>query len=350
MGELRCLSAEAGYTVVAAVPAVVLLPGDADGFVVGAVWRACTAADATLERVVSSIPTRGSVDSFLVLWLEDEPSSPARPSGPPSSPAGPSGRPPAPCRVIAVARGSAAVDIRSPGGARRFGSAGALPWRMAEFDDVESLVAGRLPPLPESHPVVPPTAHPVGRVVVSASTVFWTAGPASESLGGVDDETVITRTRPRPESAPVETVLEQEPPRPAVRFRVSFPDGDRELVRPVIVGRRPRVRPGSDPAATDAVELVTVASPSGVVSSSHVEIARAGSTAVVTDLRSTNGTGVTLGDGTRLRLRQGDSVAVAGSASVDIGDGVILRITPIDEASPGRTPPDPQTASREFTT
>lgn len=339
MGELRCLSAEAGYTVIAALPAVVLLPGDADGSLVDAVWQASIAADTTLERVVSSIPLRGSVDAFLVLWIDERP-SPTQHLGSTSA----SGR------IIAVARGSAAADIRSPGGARRFGSAGALPWRMAEFDDVDSIVAGRLPPLPESRPVVPATAHPVGRVVLSASTVFWTAGPPSEPVGGVDDETVITRTRPRPESALLEPVLDQEPLPPVVRFRVSLPEGDRELDRPMVVGRRPRARPGSDPAATGAVELVTVASPTGVVSSSHVEIARAGSTVVITDLRSTNGTSVTLGDGTRLRLRQGDSVAVAGSASVDIGDGVILRVAPIDDPSPGRTPPDPQTASREFTT
>ncbi|WP_378146043.1 FHA domain-containing protein [Cnuibacter sp. UC19_7] len=339
MAELRCLSAEAGYTVIAALPAVVLLPAEAEGSVVDAVWRACTAADTTLERVVSSIPMRGGVESFLVLWLPETSTHRAEASD------GRTGS----ARVIAVARGSAAADIRSPGGARRFGSAGALPWRMAEFDDVDSIVAGRLPPLPESHPVVPLLAHPVGRVVVSASTVYWTADSQPEPAGGLDDETVITRTRPRPETAVVETVLTEGPLERPVRFRVTLPDGERELDRPLVVGRRPRPRPGSDPASPGTVELVAVPSPSGVVSSSHVEIARAGSTAVVTDLRSTNGTTVTLGDGTRVRLRQGDSVAVAASASVDIGDGVILRITPIDEASPGHTPPDPPTASREFT-
>ena len=59
------------------------------------------------------------------------------------------------------------------------------------------------------------------------------------------------------------------------------------LDRPVVVGRRPgppRVVQGAAP------QLVTVPSPGGVVSSSHVLFHAAGSTAVVDDLRATNGT------------------------------------------------------------
>jgi hypothetical protein len=356
MGELRCLSADAGhagYTVIAALPAVVLLPaGPATGAAADAVWRAATAPGASLESVVSSIPTRDpALDSFLVLWFpEDAESASTAATAATAAPGG----------VIAVARGSAAADIRSPGGARRFGSLGALPWRMAEFGEVESVVAGRLPPLPESRPLVPAIAHPVGRVVVTASTVYWTASPGDAPLDGIDEATVITRTRPRA-VAPVvdEPIAEDGPDIPRVRFQVTLPGGARELDRPIVIGRRPVPRPGSGPqsgpgsgagsgpAGTEGVALVTVASPTGVISGSHVEIAHAGSTAVVTDLRSTNGTMVTLADGSRVRLRQGDSVAVATSARVDIGDGVVLRIAPIDDTSPGRPPHDPLTAPLE---
>ena len=131
---------------------------------------------------------------------------------------------------------------------------------------------------------------------------------------------------------------------------MRHPGGVEEVDGPVIFGRRPSQRPGSEPAVRPVARLVAVPSPTGIVSGSHVEISRSGSTVVVTDLRSTNGTSVTLVDGSRLRLRQGDSVAVATSARVDIGDGVVLRIDPVADPASGSTASDPLTASREFRT
>lgn len=97
------------------------------------------------------------------------------------------------------------------------------------------------------------------------------------------------------------------------------------LDAPVVVGRRPAVpRVASGPA----VVLVAVPSPSGEVSSSHVRVEQVGATVVVTDLRSTNGTVVTMPGRLPVTLRQGESsVALAGTI-VDVGDGNLLEILP----------------------
>jgi hypothetical protein len=49
---------------------------------------------------------------------------------------------------------------------------------------------------------------------------------------------------------------------------------------------------------------------------------------VVTDLRSTNGTVVTMPGRPALTLRQGESVVVVPGTVVDIGDGNIVEILP----------------------
>jgi pSer/pThr/pTyr-binding forkhead associated (FHA) protein len=91
----------------------------------------------------------------------------------------------------------------------------------------------------------------------------------------------------------------------------------------VLVGRRPVPQRVADGAAP---RLVTVASPTAEVSSTHVRIEQSGDAVVVTDLRSTNGTVVTGPAGAR-RLRPGESVVVLAGARVDIGDGNIIEIT-----------------------
>lgn len=99
----------------------------------------------------------------------------------------------------------------------------------------------------------------------------------------------------------------------------------RRLDAPVVVGRRPtapRVSTGAP------VALVVVPSPTGEVSSSHVRVEQVGATVVVTDLRSTNGTVVTMPGRLPVTLRQGESsVALAGTI-VDVGDGNLLEILP----------------------
>ncbi|WP_460572182.1 FHA domain-containing protein [Humibacter soli] len=97
------------------------------------------------------------------------------------------------------------------------------------------------------------------------------------------------------------------------------------LDAPIVFGRRPaaRARRGVQPL------LVTVASPRSLVSASHLRVERVGDVVVVTDLRSRNGTEVTLPGVRPRRLRPGESIAVPGAAEVDIGDGTIIDITPV---------------------
>lgn len=126
-----------------------------------------------------------------------------------------------------------------------------------------------------------------------------TAGPASGAGAGEPDA-------PRP-------------PAPSVRV------GGRviRLDHPVIVGRQPsppRVVRGTPP------ELVTVASPTGLVSSSHVLLHAAGSSAVVDDLRSTNGTTVRAPGAAPHRMPAGASIVVLTGTVVDIGDGNTIEV------------------------
>ena len=86
----------------------------------------------------------------------------------------------------------------------------------------------------------------------------------------------------------------------------------------VYVGRKPsapRIFSGSLP------RLVAVPSPLREVSSTHVEVRQHGSSVIVTDLGSTNGTVVSTPGSEPLRLRQGESVVVIPGTVVDIGDG-----------------------------
>jgi pSer/pThr/pTyr-binding forkhead associated (FHA) protein len=98
-----------------------------------------------------------------------------------------------------------------------------------------------------------------------------------------------------------------------------------ELHVPVYIGRRPR-SPGQ--VTNDQVLLIEVSSPTREVSASHVRIARRGDEVVVTDLHSTNGTGVTLPGAPRIKLAQGDSIVLPPYSRIDIGDGNVIEILP----------------------
>jgi hypothetical protein len=115
-----------------------------------------------------------------------------------------------------------------------------------------------------------------------------------------------------------------------VRDGVPFPAGtglpDPERIPldvPLIVGRRPRpprIVRGPDP------RLVTVPSPLGEISGTHVALRQESGAIVVTDLDSTNGTVVLAPGVERLALRPGESLVVVPGTRVDIGDGVVLEI------------------------
>ncbi|MBD8609463.1 FHA domain-containing protein [Frigoribacterium sp. CFBP 13729] len=146
-----------------------------------------------------------------------------------------------------------------------------------------------------------------------------------------DDDTVV---RPRASThderrsaPPVPPAPPPAPPAQAVRRVHALRVGGEahRLEGPVVVGRRPaapRVPTGAP------IVLVVVPSPTGEVSGSHVRVEQVGATVVVTDLRSTNGTVVTMPGRLPVTLRQGESSVVLAGTIVDVGDGNLLEILP----------------------
>ena len=114
---------------------------------------------------------------------------------------------------------------------------------------------------------------------------------------------------------------------PVYSFRIGALKEPISLDRPARIGRRPsspRVALGLPP------RLVRVVSPRREVSATHLELRQTGTTVVVTDLRSTNGTTVLLPGSPPRKLLQGESVVVSPGTLVDIGDDNILQILPLD--------------------
>ena len=110
-------------------------------------------------------------------------------------------------------------------------------------------------------------------------------------------------------------------------FRIGGLKEPVSLERPVRIGRRPSI-----PRIAVGVpsRLLRVVSPRQEVSANHIEVRQVGSTVVVTDLRSTNGTTVLVPGSTPRKLLQGESVVVSPGTLVDIGDDNILQILPLD--------------------
>ncbi len=108
------------------------------------------------------------------------------------------------------------------------------------------------------------------------------------------------------------------------RFRISRTAIPLDL--PAYIGRaphHPRI------AADRMPRLVRVPSPLQEVSSSHLEIRQLGMTVVVTDLKSTNGTIVSVPGTQPRKLRQSESLVVSPGTLIDIGDGNIIEILPM---------------------
>ena len=94
------------------------------------------------------------------------------------------------------------------------------------------------------------------------------------------------------------------------------------------IGRKPsspRVVRGGVP------RLVRVQSPTQEVSSTHLELRQVGSTVVVHDLHSTNGTMLAVPGHPVRALRPGESVVVTVGTLVDIGDRNVIEILPLQE-------------------
>src|SRR5699024_10254439 len=90
-------------------------------------------------------------------------------------------------------------------------------------------------------------------------------------------------------------------------------------------------------------------SPQQDISRTHVEIKPEGDHVVVTDLRSTNGTIVTLPGAEARRLHPGEAIPVGAGAVIDLGDGVTADVQipdPAEQPQPAAAPdPAPATPS-----
>src|SRR5690606_12912052 len=101
------------------------------------------------------------------------------------------------------------------------------------------------------------------------------------------------------------------------------------------IGRNPA--PSRVPDASRP-RLVRVPSPGQLVSSTHLEIRQRGTSVVVTDLRATNGTVVTIPGSAPSILRPGDSLVVTPGSIIDIGDGNRIEILAVSRLAARRTP------------
>ena len=107
------------------------------------------------------------------------------------------------------------------------------------------------------------------------------------------------------------------------RFRLLHINGTKYLLtKPLILGRLPAAPLRGDRGVT----LVVLASPDGVVSSTHARVEVLGDVVVVTDLRSTNGTRVINPGQPTVLLAPGDSMALGVGAIIDLGDGNRLEV------------------------
>lgn len=151
--------------------------------------------------------------------------------------------------------------------------------------------------------------------------------PRLAAPSGLSFEDTIIRARFPPAAAEDEPEEELEP-LSIYGFRISGSDVVVVLDRPAYVGRNPA--PSRIAGATPP-RLIRVSSPRSEVSGSHVELRQLGSTVVVTDLKSTNGSVVIVPGHDARSLRQGESMVVSPGTLVDIGDGNVIEILPLHQ-------------------
>jgi pSer/pThr/pTyr-binding forkhead associated (FHA) protein len=148
--------------------------------------------------------------------------------------------------------------------------------------------------------------------------------PQVPGADGAEDTIVRPAARPQDQGEPTGGAEPRLPSVPTARVP-SVRIGDRviRLDRPVVIGRRPsptRFERGPQP------ELVTVPSPRGEVSSSHLRVHAEGEATVVEDLRSTNGTLVRPAGAAPFRMAAGGANVVLTGTVVEIGDGNVIEV------------------------
>ncbi len=180
--------------------------------------------------------------------------------------------------------------------------------------DLEDTVVPR--PSVERPPLQRPTA------AVPPPLIEPELKPAFQQPSGIE---LTAATSGQTGEVPLQPVTEPAPVQSFYRFRIGKTVVWLDAVSDV--GRRPsspRITYGQMP------RLVRVESPRQEVSSTHLELRQLGSSVVVTDMRSTNGSAIFPPGGEPRKLRQGESVVVAPGTLVDIGDGNIIEILPLE--------------------
>jgi pSer/pThr/pTyr-binding forkhead associated (FHA) protein len=89
-------------------------------------------------------------------------------------------------------------------------------------------------------------------------------------------------------------------------------------------------KPSAPRVMLDGVpRLIQVPSPRKEVSGTHLEVRQRGANVVLTDLRSTNGSLINIPGRSPRKLCRGESLVVTAGTLVDIGDGNLVEILPM---------------------
>ncbi len=168
--------------------------------------------------------------------------------------------------------------------------------------------------------------------------------PPESSPDSTEEATPEAEPAPHPEPAQENTdpVSISRPPEPRRAYRLKMADGVVvSLDLTVYLGRKPSVpRIASD----RRVRLVAVPSANKEVSATHLELRQTGDAVVATDMRSTNGSTVTVPGSKPRTLLRGESAVVTPGTLIDLGDGNLLEVL-----SPERLTAESGTAAAEAT-
>lgn len=139
--------------------------------------------------------------------------------------------------------------------------------------------------------------------------------------------------------SPIDTASVTRPPAPRRPYRLKMADGVVvSLDLTVYLGRRPSVpRIASD----RRVRLVAVPSSQKEVSATHLELRQTGDAVVATDMRSTNGSTVTVPGSKPRTLLRGESAVVTPGTLIDLGDGNVLELLSPERLTAENVPADP---------
>jgi hypothetical protein len=146
--------------------------------------------------------------------------------------------------------------------------------------------------------------------------------PAPEPTAPAAEATPATAPPPPVPAAGTASV--PRPPEPRRPYRVRMADGVVvSLDLTVYLGRKPSVpRIASD----RRVRLVAVPSAAKEVSATHLELRQTGEAVVATDMRSTNGSTITVPGSKPRTLLRGESAVVTPGTIIDLGDGNVLEL------------------------